>query len=960
MSTRPRRALGLVAFGVAAGAVLAPHALAEGLTIRFQNQLAPNPAFPGYPKIAFRSSGDLEKCWDRGELAGDPRATGPGETNALVTNRSACFKSDPYTRADIYLKETPSSEWVSPFEKSFMTIHDRNARFGSWFEFRDSLAEWVPRRLPRMGLMCWDAKWSDEYHVIMRVMGDARCNQAVPGRTSSDVGSSRPDQPSGSGRRITAKQDSSSRRRVVDVLTMAQTACEWVEGSDCGNVGKEGEWEIGNLTYDVRDFQFTGMLADPAAERKEVGTASINSTGTLSVTRSVQYTEARATATTVGAKLGGKIVFKKTPGGGAPPPPTPDRTSVNTEGGGGASQTPSPTAEKVNLDPNPEMSLDMEPGPLTSAAREKGLDAGEISAELSWSETKTVSQGTNQTVAVSVSTNGQEGYETLLTVFALKRTTKFTYTGDLDFGVLNAEQNTTTPLLRGLGVSPELRHPCLGYAVGDTRVRRSLMQIAQSKRDSGYDPYDSSLPADRRALMTGIAGFVANGTCPGFPAGFASRASFRGSGVGAKGVYDKFNVNGVDLSIALVGCVYRSPLRTAAKQRTPQLPDAAIAQGGGPCGAPDAAGQLTVSAPGAYLDRSRAVAQVGAPVVTTGGDGSELVNGSSARDVISLGGGDYDIAKGNGGDDVIRGGDGRDLIDGGDGNDRIDAGRDRDEVHGDAGDDIIRDSGGDGSLDGDAGNDTLIVRNFRGTVEGGAGRDTIEAHGDLRAVGMGGGPGNDTYRVTGSGPLTIVEFPGEGNADRLESERSVKVPVNVEITRLTGSRPANVTADEGSQTLLGNSAANRLVGGRDRDVMVGGGGNDTLVFDPWAFDVATGGPGADRFVPQGQPARFEASGPGPRRPRAPRITDLRPDEGDRVVMSAAAMGPEIRGLRTGRVVIREGVNPRPTTTAPTLLFDSRWGLVRFDRDGTGPIMAKVVVELPGTTRLPREAFVVAR
>jgi hypothetical protein len=40
-----------------------------------------------------------------------------------------------------------------------------------------------------------------------------------------------------------------------------------------------------------------------------------------------------------------------------------------------------------------------------------------------------------------------------------------------------------------------------------------------------------------------------------------------------------------------------------------------------------------------------------------------------------------------------------------------------------------------------------------------------------------------------------------------------------------------------------------------------------------------------------------------------------------------------------------GRDPKPTSARPTLLFNSRSGLLSFDRDGTGPISDQVIVRI---------------
>lgn len=134
-----------------------------------------------------------------------------------------------------------------------------------------------------------------------------------------------------------------------------------------------------------------------------------------------------------------------------------------------------------------------------------------------------------------------------------------------------------------------------------------------------------------------------------------------------------------------------------------------------------------------------------------GGDGPDLLIGTSSGDVMKgrggndciignggfdrifggwgdddiSGNGDRDVLRGGPGDDIISGGEGRDNISGNGGDDTIRAGDGDDRVSGGRGDDNI--SGGDGKdrLRGNIGDDDIFGNNGDDTILGGPGDDNI-------------------------------------------------------------------------------------------------------------------------------------------------------------------------------------------------------------------------------------------
>ncbi|OWY06651.1 peroxidase family protein [Thioclava sp. IC9] len=163
-------------------------------------------------------------------------------------------------------------------------------------------------------------------------------------------------------------------------------------------------------------------------------------------------------------------------------------------------------------------------------------------------------------------------------------------------------------------------------------------------------------------------------------------------------------------------------------------------------------------------------------VVLVGDDTAETFIGMEGNDVIFAGGG-ADNALGNGGDDMIFGDGGADRLFGGDGDDVIEAGKGHDMVFADDGDDTViatEDDGAD-SYWGGEGSDTLDYAAIQASVEVDLGHGT-----------------------NGHGQVMIGE-----TADQIYSFENV----------ITGS---------GDDTIIANGAVN---------VMDGGGGHDTFVFN---------------------------------------------------------------------------------------------------------------------------------
>ena len=164
------------------------------------------------------------------------------------------------------------------------------------------------------------------------------------------------------------------------------------------------------------------------------------------------------------------------------------------------------------------------------------------------------------------------------------------------------------------------------------------------------------------------------------------------------------------------------------------------------------------------------------------------------------GGSQDDTLIGNDGDDFLFGSGGNDGLAGGNGNDILYGGIGDDYLYGDNGDDIVDGSYGDDTLRGGAGNDTLT---------GGDGNDRFE---DLSGVvSIDGGLGIDLLTYLGA---TAGVYLGNGNG----------IDNIVSVERIEGS-------NFGDFISAGNDGVdNQIVGHGGNDTLVGGTGNDMVIF----------------------------------------------------------------------------------------------------------------------------------
>lgn len=196
------------------------------------------------------------------------------------------------------------------------------------------------------------------------------------------------------------------------------------------------------------------------------------------------------------------------------------------------------------------------------------------------------------------------------------------------------------------------------------------------------------------------------------------------------------------------------------------------------------------------------------------GEGSDIVRGSGAGDLI-IGGRGNDRIWAREGDDTVRGGGGRDKIFGGGGNDLLEGNESRDRLIGGNGRDTAIGGIGNDTLLGSNGADSLLGDSGIDILDGGDGDDY--ANGGIGADEVLGGAGHDTL-IGGAGSDLIRGGVGR---DLLKG----------------GSGPDYISAGKGADTVNGGSQRDVIHGGdggdilngsRHRDLIVGGAGSDVM------------------------------------------------------------------------------------------------------------------------------------
>ncbi len=249
-----------------------------------------------------------------------------------------------------------------------------------------------------------------------------------------------------------------------------------------------------------------------------------------------------------------------------------------------------------------------------------------------------------------------------------------------------------------------------------------------------------------------------------------------------------------------------------------------------------------------------------------GNAGNDSLDGGSGDDVLDGGSGD-DVLNGGSGDDVLIGGAGADILVGGGGSDLAsyasattivtarmdfpslnagDAAGDTytgiagffgsgfndvlvgdeaaNSVYGGGGGDYLAGLGGTDQLFGEAGNDILDGNAGNDTLNGGGGDDILDGGAGADSMIGGGGVDMVTYGTATIGVTAWLQFPSVNTGDAAGDSYTG-------ISGLIGSRFADF--------LLGDANGNSLTGGGGNDLLFGGVGSDTFVFNILGFGVDT-------------------------------------------------------------------------------------------------------------------------
>lgn len=268
-----------------------------------------------------------------------------------------------------------------------------------------------------------------------------------------------------------------------------------------------------------------------------------------------------------------------------------------------------------------------------------------------------------------------------------------------------------------------------------------------------------------------------------------------------------------------------------------------------------------------------------------GGNGNDVITGTSAGDII-WGEGGNDTLNGGAGDDIFYASD-ADMIDGGDGFDVLVAQANNASigVTGFINLERISANGFTGVyVTGSTGNDTLNFSAIElvgiGSIRGGNGNDDITATagndvlwGDAGNDTLNGGEGNDTFMFTSSGSGFDVIIGGAGT-DTIQAYSSsavigltaisgVEVITSagysgvyvsgstandtLDFTGVTLSGITSIRGGNGDDTITGSSGNDTLFGEAGNDTLIGGDGNDTFQFytTTGGFDFIDGGTGTD-------------------------------------------------------------------------------------------------------------------
>ncbi len=853
--------------------------------------------------VSLRASSGGESCWNDDDFSDDDNVA-PNSSftyySSVRDNNNNCVSAPSSPNAHMYFAlyfEQPSGSFSEPISTGQDNILTTGPDYGSLGNFElffhntsnqyvyvynsPSNDEWFPAS-PTLsgatgdGMFCvsFDKSfYTYPYNLTMTIEPSQDCpaTEAGTGNTASDRAAAAARSAPHHGPVAHAASDGG----VFNLLPMLQGECELFELSTfCSNISEDSNWNLENITSDVSSFEAT----DPPPTTYAWGaldppsleqTNDTNEIGELDYTFNYTEGEQDSSATTNGMQVGNQVTF-------------------GTKSG--------PINDQVN-------------------------------ATYNFSTTDTQESGTQSETSVSASIPTERNATTYLYGFQGTGVQEFDYTADLTFGDQTGNAEPLTTVAPGiLGYSPAAGQPCIGPLVGGSSVAGSVMQTYAQAEADGYSADNPNYDAYEQSYLSGAAGFnTPSSECPGFPSGFPSGAGFDGSGtmdasvLGGTGVSDTSWYP--DLG-SIVTCAYdTTPTTDASNPDTPcSEPSSSSSSDARAAGAPRQVPGDVIRASD-HPRRSRLVgAKRSVLMIGENRDHDTLITGPGAFNVIQGGsGGETLVAKGR-----------TDVIYAGAGNDRITGGPGYDSIYGRGGSDTITAGTGRGEVRGGPGNDTLISGpHSRSGLFGDSGNDAFYIHG-TRRIGVFGGPGNDTYHVYGrNATRSIIELPQQGT-DTIITDHSLVVPPNIEVGKSSG--PAvRLVGTRDTRELVGSRGSDTLIAGPGNERLIGGGGDDNLKLTDAGFDAASGGPGADHFILTGTPftSWYQRT---PRPFSTQRITDFRPEQGDRVILRARYFGSQ---LLSDKLTLEQQRSPAPTTHNPTIMFDPATKLLSFDPDGRG-------------------------
>jgi Ca2+-binding RTX toxin-like protein len=338
-----------------------------------------------------------------------------------------------------------------------------------------------------------------------------------------------------------------------------------------------------------------------------------------------------------------------------------------------------------------------------------------------------------------------------------------------------------------------------------------------------------------------------------------------------------------------------------------------------------------------------------------GGEGDDTISGAAVNDSnidgvedaqdepnLLLGGNGNDIIAGSTAADTLEGGNGADLLLGRDGHDALRGGEQADTLLGNDGDDVLNGGKGTDSLEGGAGNDTLAGGPGTDLLDGGDGIDTADYGGSTGPVSVSLALSTAQLVSLATGLDTLLQIEniiGSGFSDSLTGSAGNNTIIGGtgDDTLLGdlgfdlldgGDNNDSLAGGLNADTLRGGDGNDFVGGGQGADSLVGGAGNDTIV-GGLGTDLLEGGTGADRFL-----FRHALDGSI----NVDTFVDLESGV-DVVELSASvfsALAPML-GTKVG--------------AGAHLLYDPASGVLAYDADGNGAL-APVTFAIVGTSVHP--------